>query len=468
MVQSPGSEGAILSGFSTLLLVPPLLSNCMRASVRAMERRAWTLQCTAFTLFCAWCALNSVKAKRQFVNEWAAEIPGGPEAASAIAEELGYDLLGQIGSLENHYLFKHKSHPRRSRRSALHITKRLSDDDRVIWAEQQYEKERSKRSLLRDSALNLFNDPMWNQQWYLQDTRMTAALPKLDLHVIPVWQKGITGKGVVITVLDDGLEWNHTDIYANYDPEASYDFNDNDHDPFPRYDPTNENKHGTRCAGEIAMQANNHKCGVGVAYNSKVGGIRMLDGIVTDAIEASSIGFNPGHVDIYSASWGPNDDGKTVEGPGRLAQKAFEYGVKQGRQGKGSIFVWASGNGGRQGDNCDCDGYTDSIYTISISSASQQGLSPWYAEKCSSTLATSYSSGDYTDQRITSADLHNDCMTDASFLLCPCHGSQASLLCGPWSPWSRSHGCHGHSEPKIPGYQTGHTCEPELFSEYES
>lgn len=31
-------------------------------------------------------------------------------------------------------------------------------------------------------------------------------------------------------------------------------------------------RHGTRCAGEIAMQANNRKCGVGVAYNSKVGG----------------------------------------------------------------------------------------------------------------------------------------------------------------------------------------------------
>lgn len=55
----------------------------------------------------------------------------------------------------------------------------------------------------------------------------------------------------------------------------------------------------------------------------------MLDGIVTDAIEASSIGFNPNHVDIYSASWGPNDDGKTVEGPGRLAQKAFEYGIQK-------------------------------------------------------------------------------------------------------------------------------------------
>lgn len=57
----------------------------------------------------------------------------------------------------------------------------------------------------------------------------------------------------------------------------------------------------------------------------------MLDGIVTDAIEASSIGFNANHVDIYSASWGPNDDGKTVEGPGRLAQKAFEYGIQKVR-----------------------------------------------------------------------------------------------------------------------------------------
>ncbi|GAB0206171.1 neuroendocrine convertase 1 [Grus japonensis] len=294
-----------------------------------MDGRLWAGRCAALALLAACCLARGGSAERQFLNEWAAEIPAGPDAARAIAEELDYDLVGQIGSLKNHYLFRHKSHPRRSRRSAIHITKRLSDDERVSWAEQQYEKKRTKRATVRDSAENLFNDPMWNQQWYLQDTRITPSLPKLDLHVIPVWQKGITGKGVVITVLDDGLEWNHTDIYANYDPKASYDFNDNDHDPFPRYDPTNENKHGTRCAGEIAMQANNRKCGVGVAYNSKVGGIRMLDGIVTDAIEASSIGFNPEHVDIYSASWGPNDDGKTVEGPGRLAQKAFEYGIKQ-------------------------------------------------------------------------------------------------------------------------------------------
>ncbi|XP_064823845.1 LOW QUALITY PROTEIN: neuroendocrine convertase 1-like [Oncorhynchus masou masou] len=379
-----------------------------------MRCRPTTVMCCALAVLCSVArSVNASFGDRQYLNEWAVEIPGGLDAARSIAKELDYRVVRQIGALENHYLFKHQTHPSRTKRSADHITKRLSEDDRVSWAEQQYEKRRSKRASLgscRECPVDeLFNDPMWNQQWYLQDTRTSSSLPKLDLHVIPVWKKGFTGKGVVITVLDDGLEWNHTDIYPNYDTAASYDFNDNDPDPFPRYDSTNENKHGTRCAGEIAMQADNNKCGVGVAYNSRVGGIRMLDGIVTDAIEASSIGFNSDHVDIYSASWGPNDDGKTVEGPGRLASKAFEYGIQKGRGGKGSIFVWASGNGGRQGDNCDCDGYTDSIYTISISSASQQGLSPWYAEKCSSTLATAYSSGDYTDQRITSADLHNEC-----------------------------------------------------------
>ena len=52
----------------------------------------------------------------------------------------------------------------------------------------------------------------------------------------------------------------------------------------------------------------------------------MLDGDVTDAVEAGSLSFSPGHIDIYSSSWGPDDDGKTVDGPGQLAIKAFEDG----------------------------------------------------------------------------------------------------------------------------------------------
>ena len=75
----------------------------------------------------------------------------------------------------------------------------------------------------------------------------------------------------------------------------------------------------------------------------------------------------------------------------------------QGRRGLGSIYVWASGNGGRNGDSCSCDGYTNSIYTLSISSASENGLVPWYSEACASTLATTYSSGSPTERQIVSS-----------------------------------------------------------------
>lgn len=57
----------------------------------------------------------------------------------------------------------------------------------------------------------------------------------------------------------------------------------------------------------------------------------MLDGDVTDSVEAISLSYNRDHIDIYSASWGPDDDGKTVDGPGSLARKAFRDGAMRVR-----------------------------------------------------------------------------------------------------------------------------------------
>lgn len=54
------------------------------------------------------------------------------------------------------------------------------------------------------------------------------------------------------------------------DSEASTDINDNDSDPMPR--DNGDNKHGTRCAGEVAAVAFNNYCGTGVAYNASIGG----------------------------------------------------------------------------------------------------------------------------------------------------------------------------------------------------
>ena len=228
---------------------------------------------------------------------------------------------------------------------------------------------------------------MFGTQWHLNH----GARGGFDMNVQPAWRRGFTGKGVVVTILDDGIQHNHPDLAANYDRLASTDINGNDNDPMPQ--DNGDNKHGTRCAGEVSAIANNGFCGVGIAFNASIGGVRMLDGIVNDAVEARALSLNPNHIDIYSASWGPEDDGKTVDGPGPLAKRAFLNGVVRGRNGKGNIFVWASGNGGRYSDNCNCDGYTNSIFTLSISSATQGGFRPWYLEECSSTLASTYSSG---------------------------------------------------------------------------
>lgn len=67
-------------------------------------------------------------------------------------------------------------------------------------------------------------------------------------------------------------------------------------------------------------------CTVHCTFHSE--GVRMLDGDVTDMVEAKSLSLNPQHIHIYSASWGPDDDGKTVDGPASLARQAFENGIR--------------------------------------------------------------------------------------------------------------------------------------------
>lgn len=91
----------------------------------------------------------------------------------------------------------------------------------------------------------------------------------------------------------------------------------------------------------------------------------------------------------------------------------------QGRSGLGSIFVWAAGNGGRNHDSCNCDGYAVSPYTISVGSVSEKDRKPWYLEMCSSTMTSTYSSGDTTEKQIVNK----------------IHKSLALSACQGLSPW---------------------------------
>ncbi|XP_075765450.1 proprotein convertase subtilisin/kexin type 7 isoform X1 [Pelodiscus sinensis] len=318
------------------------------------------------------------------------------QQADELARTGGLVNLGRIGELKGHYLFTHQASGHRERGPEAirrSVEALFAQHDSVRWHSEQKLLKRSKRSLH-------FNDPKYPQQWHLNNRRS----PGKDINVTGVWERNVTGRGVTVVVVDDGVQHTVRDIQPNYSPEGSYDLNSNDPDPMPYPDAENGNHHGTRCAGEIAAVPNNGFCAVGVAYGSRIAGIRVLDGPLTDSMEA--IAFNKHYQinDIYSCSWGPDDDGKTVDGPHQLGKAALQHGVIAGRRGFGSIFVVASGNGGQHNDNCNYDGYANSIYTVTIGAVDEEGNRPFYAEECASMLAVTFSGGDKTMRSIVTTD----------------------------------------------------------------
>jgi len=291
------------------------------------------------------------------LSEFVAKVTGGLKQAEILAKKYDLKLVKQVFKDSDYFLFEKEIVEDRSadKNSSLNSNQRirrsletseiqiLTAEPKIEWIQEQVPLSRKKRDFVsfdehfsHKSSMKQnyheqrhFNDPMWSKLWYInQDPTGQSSTRQNTMRVKEAWKLGYTGKNVVVTILDDGLEWDHPDLIKNYDFRASLDINDGDNDPKPRYDRYNYNKHGTRCAGEIAAVADNNVCSIGVAYNSQIGGIRMLDGEVTDLVEATALSYNRDYIDIYSASWGPDDDGKTVDGPGYLALKAIEDGIK--------------------------------------------------------------------------------------------------------------------------------------------
>jgi kexin len=139
--------------------------------------------------------------------------------------------------------------------------------------------------------------------------------------------------------------------------------------------------------------ARNDVCGVGVAFDAKIAGLRVLSYAISDADMAEALMYKYDDNLIYSCSWGPLDDGQTMEAPDIIIQRAMLKAIQQGRGGLGSIYVFASGNGAGKGDNCNFYGYTNSIYSITVGAVDRAGRHPDYSEECSAQLVVTYSSG---------------------------------------------------------------------------
>ncbi|CAL8097599.1 unnamed protein product [Calicophoron daubneyi] len=233
-----------------------------------------------------------------------------------------------------------------------------------------------------------FDDPASKYAWqYLNDGKGASPFTGLDMNLYPAYISGLTGSGSKVAVVDDAFDTEHWDLQKNYDPSISVNRYDEEVTKSPRGTSdrmVEENGHGTRCAGLIAATANNSICSHGVAYEAKIGGIRIIGAVVTDGLEASGLSFKRNQIDIYCASWGPTDDGHTMDRPRAHTKRALIDGLKMGRGGLGSLFVFASGNGGLEGDNCGADGFVGSPEIIAVSALTRTGEKTVYSESCAS------------------------------------------------------------------------------------
>jgi kexin len=55
-------------------------------------------------------------------------------------------------------------------------------------------------------------DPMFGQQWHL----VNDDFPQHMMNATPVWEMGLTGKGVISALVDDGLDHQSDDLAANF------------------------------------------------------------------------------------------------------------------------------------------------------------------------------------------------------------------------------------------------------------
>ena len=208
-------------------------------------------------------------------------------------------------------------------------------------------------------------DPLYACQWHLDQPSGE------DINVKPVWDEGITGEGVNVVVVDDGMDATHEDLVDNVDFSLNFDFTGegNVHHPF--------NHHGTNVTGVIAARDND--LGVrGVAPRATVYSHNLLAGLaeadsvsVADAQIANAMSRSAGVTAISNNSWG------AVDGPGAspssaLWQLAVENGVTRGYDGRGVLYVWAAGNGHLAGDDANLDG-RGNFYAVTAACAVNEG-----------------------------------------------------------------------------------------------
>ena len=205
------------------------------------------------------------------------------------------------------------------------------------------------------------DDPDFAKSWGLRNTGQQdpgglAGLAGADIDVLPLWKDGITGsRKILVAVLDTGIEWDHPDIQANLytNPgEIAGNGIDDDHNGFVddihgwnfhdgNANSTDDNNHGTHCAGIIGAAGNNGIGIAGVNWSVSLMPVKFLGsdggGNLDRAIDALNYARMM-KARVINSSWG-----------GGVYSQAMHDAIQQARNA-GILFVAAAGNDAQDHD----------------------------------------------------------------------------------------------------------------------
>ena len=228
-------------------------------------------------------------------------------------------------------------------------------------------------------------DPLFTDQWHLQNTGQAGGIAGEDINVAGVWAAcgsaaTCRGEGIRIAIVDDGLEIAHEDLMANVASALSYDYLTGGTDP-------TGGAHGTSVAGVAAARDFNGRGGRGVAPRANMVAYNLL-AASTASNEADAATRGTPNVHVNTNSWGPTDGAGTLDASSALWRTAIDTGLSNGRDGKGTIYLWAAGNGAIGStacptcvDNANYDGYANYYAVIAVCAVGDDGKKAAYSER---------------------------------------------------------------------------------------
>lgn len=209
----------------------------------------------------------------------------------------------------------------------------------------------------------------------------------IHLNLTGLAERGIDGRGVTVSILDDGVDSLHSTFHLTKPNACSYSVCGNPSDGGIPQTPVDT--HGTACA---ALAVGRDGCvGRGSAPAATLCSVRVLCATAPTVIQLAR-GYAANNDDIHgsvvSASFGPVDNGRTYYNLHPMVWDVLESNARNNL-----IHVHAAGNGYQSLDTCSADGTISNPFVIAVGAVDSSGTIAYYSEGCPSLLGVAPSSG---------------------------------------------------------------------------